>query len=106
MIHTNSKLSHQDLVIIRSTSSTDKFVPMKQNYNNQYKWINRSVTKCRRSKFKAWKEYKTDKTEANINRYQTKLKESRNKNRLAKRNYEKKLCNNIKNNSKSFYAYV
>ena len=41
-----------------------------------------------------------------MNRYKTKLKESRNKNRLAKRNYEKKLCNNIKNDSKSFYAYV
>ena len=41
-----------------------------------------------------------------MNRYKTKLKESRNKNRLSKRNYEKKLCNNIKNDSKSYYAYV
>ena len=41
-----------------------------------------------------------------MNSFKTKLKESRNKNRLAKRNYEKKLCNHIKNDSESFYAYV
>ena len=49
----------------------NQFVPMKKNYNKKCKWVNRSVTKCRRAKFKAWEKYKTDKTEANMNHYKT-----------------------------------
>ena len=42
----------------------------------------------------------------NFDKYKCKLNKSRNKNRAAKRNYEKKLAENVKHDSKSFFTYV
>ena len=84
----------------------NQWVPCKKSNNSKCKWVNRGVIKCRRAKFKAWAKYKEDKSQVNFDRYKNKLQKSRNKNREAKRSYENKLANNIKNDCKSFFAYV
>jgi hypothetical protein len=84
----------------------DKWVPTKKQTTSKCKWVNRAVTKSRRAKIKAWVKYQGDKSQINLDRYQGKLKKSRETNKLAKRNYEMKLAENVKKDSKSFYAYI
>jgi ribonucleases P/MRP protein subunit RPP40 len=84
----------------------NKFVPLKKLNNNKCKWVNKTVIKCRRAKFKAWENYNLNRNEISLDKYKSKLKKSRDINRIAKRNFEKKLSDNIKNDSKSFYSYI
>jgi hypothetical protein len=84
----------------------DRLVPIRKQHANKCKWVNKSVTKCRRAKYNAWVEYRDDKTEVNSKNYKNKLKISQGVIKRAKRNFEKKLADNIKNDCKSFYSYV
>ena len=85
----------------------DEFIPLAKNKNTKKKWINRNVIKRRRAKEKAWKKYvKSGKDQTKYKDYIEKLHESTNANREAKIEFEKKLANNIKKDSKSFFAYV
>ena len=71
------------------------------------KWVTKAVRKFRRAKIRAWNKYiKFGKKEALYNIYKRKLNKSVKANRDAKKQYETKLANNIKNDSKSFFAYV
>src|SRR5580692_2922419 len=70
------------------------------------KWVNRAVVKTRKAKTKAWKKYQCIKTEENYDKYKTKLSKAAETCRMAKRNYERKLANDVRNNNKSFFAYV
>jgi len=87
-------------------SMIDKWVPFKKAKNGKCKWANNAVKKSRRAKIKAWEKYKNDKNDKNLERYKRKLKRSRYCIRSAKRSYETKLSENVKNDSKSFYALV
>ena len=97
-----------DFIKFKSTLQIlqDRFVPFKKSYNNKCKWVNKTVISCRRAKFKAWENYNTNKNEINLNKYKIKLRKSSDINRKAKRNFERKLADNIKNDSNSFYSYV
>src|SRR5271163_986838 len=85
----------------------EKCVPLRGKKKlGKCKWVSKAVVKSRRAKIKAWNKYQKDKTDNNLKKYRTKLKNSREQVRWAKRNFERKLAENIKNDSKSFYAYV
>ena len=84
----------------------DKWVPAKLQKQNKSKWVNRTVVKARRAKAKAWVKYQCEKTEVKLMKYKEKLRISIAANRSAKINYEQKLANNVKDNGKSFFAYV
>jgi ribonucleases P/MRP protein subunit RPP40 len=85
----------------------DKFISLKKTRNAKCKWVTRLSTKCRRAKNKAWRKYKelgNDKEMYQV--YITLQKISQKVNRTAKRNFEQKLARNVKENSKSFFAYI
>ncbi|MDW3615035.1 MAG: reverse transcriptase family protein, partial [Nitrososphaeraceae archaeon] len=85
----------------------DKYVPNSKKCKNKCKWVTRKVTRCRKAKKKAWNKYiRSGKDEHARNDYLVKLKESVKVNNKAKEDFENKLANNIKQDSKSFYAYV
>ena len=85
----------------------DKYVPYRKNRNNRCKWVNKSVIKSRRAKNKAWVKYtESGKRQDLYEKYVLKLKKCSKLSRIAKRNFEKKLATNVKNNSKSFFSYV
>lgn len=85
----------------------DKLIECKIMRKVKYKWITKSVTRDRRAKVKAWKNYvRSGKKPELYNLYQIKLNTSQKTNREAKRNFEQKLASNIKNDNKSFYSYV
>ena len=85
----------------------DKFINLKRKTKNKCKWVTKRVTRFRNAKKKAWNNYiKSGKESSLYEVYKKKLKVSINENKVAKQSFEEKLANNIKNDSKSFYAYV
>jgi ribonuclease P/MRP protein subunit RPP40 len=86
----------------------EKFIELKKKSKNKCKWVTKRVTRFRRAKKKAWNNYiNSGKDTVLYEVYKKKLKDSINENKKAKQNFEEKLANNIKNDSKSFYyAYV
>ena len=81
-------------------------IPVKKAVQSKCKWGTRETTKCRRAKEKAWKNYRILKTDESYRQYTHKLNNANRANKTAQQNFEKKLAENIKNNSKSFYAYI
>ena len=85
----------------------DKFINLKKKSKNKCKWVTKRVTRFRKAKKKAWNNYiNSGKDSALYEVYKRKLKVSIDENKIAKQNFEEKLANNIKNDSKSFYAYA
>jgi len=84
----------------------DKWVPVKRNRKGKCKWVNKAVMRTRRAKKKAWTKFQCQKTEKNMTNYKSKLRIAVAACRVAKREYEQKLANDVKDNSKSFFAYV
>ena len=85
----------------------EKFIELKKKSKNKCKWVTKRVTRFRRAKKKAWNNYiNSGKDTVLYEVCKKKLKDSINENSKAMQNFEKKLANIIKNDSKSFYAYV
>jgi len=70
------------------------------------KWLNSAAIKAVSDKRKAWKKYKYCKNESNHQIYVQKRNIATNKCRLAKRNFEKLICQNVKEDPKSFWKYI
>ena len=88
-------------------SVRDKYVGYRKKSKNKSKWATNKVRKCRNAKKKAWSNYiRSKKDERRYQIYKTKLRDSVKENRKAKQAFEEKLANNIKSDSKSFFAYV
>jgi Endonuclease-reverse transcriptase len=84
----------------------DKWIPMNVSKKGKCKWVTKAVVRHRRAKVKAWKKFQQHKTEINHANYKNKLRIAVASCTQAKRNYEFKLANDIKDNNKSFFAYV
>ena len=70
------------------------------------KWVTKEVTEFCRLKNKACKRYVKLKTIESYDNYKEKLRKSVRLNKAAHFEFEKRLSENIVNNSKSFYSYV
>lgn len=85
----------------------DKHIGVKKKPLNNVKWGNREVKRGRKAKKKAWDNYvKSGREDALYEIYKKRLNESVAINRKARYDYEQKLADNIKEDCKSFYAYV
>ena len=79
-------------------SIIDKFVP----FQKQGKWCRRKIV----LKQTMWRVYRRTRKEEDYANYKEALNAATTEIRQSKRSYEQKLACNIKNDSKSFYAYV
>lgn len=85
----------------------DKFIPKAKEKKSRCKWANKTVEKLRNIKNKAWNKFiKSNKDQKLYETYKVALRNSVKANRMAKIAFEEKLARNIKNDSKSFYAYA
>jgi hypothetical protein len=85
----------------------NKFIPLKKKMKSKCKWATRKVVRLREKKKNAWNVYvSSGRNKQLYKKYMNILTESVKENKKAKRDFEEKLANNIKNDSKSFYAYV
>lgn len=91
-----------NLILLRDT-----YVKFKSQPKNKCKWVTKEARRTRVAKKKAWNDYiKSGRDSRLYELYKAKLKLSKSVNNKAKYNYEKYLADNIKNDTKSFYAYV
>lgn len=92
----------RDLIELRN-----KFVPLKKPKLSKCKWATRKVKRLREAKKQAWLKYiRSGKDSKLYESYKEKLRKSVQENNKAKILFEKNLADNIKKDSKSFYAYV
>ena len=64
-------------------------IPVKKAVQSKYKWGTREITKCRRAKEKAWKNYRILKTDESYSQYRHKLNTANRANKTAQQNFEK-----------------
>jgi len=96
------KAVRSELILVR-----DRFVPKFKKCKNKCKWVTKEVVRLRKAKVKAWNNYiKSGRDRLLFEVYKSKLRLSVRENIKAKRRFEEKLANNIKNDNKSFFAYV
>ena len=81
-------------------------VPLKQPKKKKTMWLTRRALRAVRRKRRAWKRYKHSKTPANGRHYNKCVHDAKKEVDKAKRDFEKKIANNIQTDPKSFYAYV
>ena len=83
------------------------FIKLKAKNKERCKWSTKKVRSRRKAKKAAWNDYKnSNKDEVLFKVYQEKRNKSVAENRRAKVNFEEKLAQNIKSDSKSFFAYA
>ena len=88
-------------------SVINRYVPMKkQMKRSKKKHLSKEVFKKIRYKQDMWRVYKHTGKEKDYEVYKEALNAATNEVRKSKRNFEHKLSQNIKSDSKSFYAYV
>ena len=85
----------------------DSYVPMKkQGKRSKKKHLSKEAFRKIRYKQNMWRVYKHTGTDKDYDAYKEALNAATNEVRKSKRNFEHKLAQNIKSDSKSFYAYV
>jgi len=85
--------------------SVDMFVPDRRTNSNRYKkkpWMTSKAVKSVRRKHNLFRKYK----DIFNSKYVNAAKEARAETKRAKKNFEKKLAENIKEDTKLYYAYV
>ena len=88
-------------------SAIDSFVPMKkQGKRSKKKHLSKEAFRKIRHKQNMWRIYKHTGKDQDYVVYKEALNAATNEVRKSKRNFELKLAQNIKSDSKSFYAYV
>ena len=88
-------------------SIIDKFVPFqKQGKRCRKKHLSKEAIRKIMLKQTMWRVYRHTRKEEDYAKYKEALNAATTEIRQSKRNYEQKLACNIKNDSKSFYAYV
>ena len=88
-------------------SAIDSFVPMKrQGKQSKKKHLSKEAFRKIRHKQHMWRVYKHTGKDQDYVVYKEALDAATNEVRKSKRNFELKLAQNIKSDSKSFYAYV
>ena len=105
----NNKTATECWNILRGEldSAIDSYVPMKkQGKRSKTKHLSKEAFRKIRYKHNMWRVYKHTGTDTDYDAYKEALNAATNEVRKSKRNFEHTLAQNIKSDSKSFYAYV
>ena len=88
-------------------SAIERYVPMKkQGKRSKKKHLSKEAFRKIRYKQNMWRVYKHTGTDNDYDAYKEALNAATNEVRKSKRNFEHKLAENIKSDSKSFYTFV
>ena len=84
----------------------ETYVPMSSPKDYNEPWMNNSLLKQWKKKYHAWKRYTEGKSYRKYEEYKREANVLKKKIRQAKREYEKKLANGVRNNKRGFFKYV
>jgi len=89
-------------------NAIDIFVPTHSMAKAKKKplWLTQKVLRCIKSKHKLWRKWKNHDDYMDHLAYKKQANKARKAVRLAKKEFERKIAQNIKNDSKSFYTYT
>lgn len=88
-------------------TAVEKFVPLGYAKSKKYpRWMNKTAKAARKYKSKMWIAYRASDTYNDLVEYKRAQNKAVKEYRKAKRQFEKKLAKDVKQNPKSFYAYV
>ena len=83
-----------------------KFVPLGHRKNKKFpKWMNRVTKSARKYKSRMWDRYRQSKSYNDLVEYRRSQNKAVKEYRKAKKQFEKKLARDVKNNPKNFFAY-
>ena len=105
----NNKMATECWSILRGEldSAIDSYVPMKkQGKRSKKKHLSKEAFRKIRYKQNMWQVYNHTGTDKDDDAYKEALNAATNEVRKSKRNFEQKLAQNIKSDSKNVYAYV
>ena len=105
----NNKTATECWNIVRGELDREivSYVPMKkQGKRSKKKHLSKEAFRKIRYKQNMWRVYKHTGMDTDYDAYKAALNAATNEVRKSKRNFEHKLAQNIKSDSKSFYAYV
>ena len=106
-IYGNDKMKNKTATACWNDSAIDGYVPMKkQGKRSKKKHLSKEAFRKIRHKQNMWRVYKHTGKDKDYEAYKEALNAATNEVRKSKRNLEHKLAQNIKSDSKSFYAYV
>ena len=83
-----------------------RFIPEKSRRRKKRPWFTRKVERARRKKYHLWKKYQETKEYHIYTSYKRQMNKATKELRKAKRRFEKKLSQKIKDDPKTYYAYV
>ena len=96
-----------NILRVELDSAVDSYVPMKkQGKRSKKKHLSKEAFRKIRYKPNMWRVYKHTGKDTDYDAYKEALNAATNEVRKSKRNFEHKLAQHIKSDSKSFYAYV
>ena len=104
-----NKTATECWIILRGEidSAIDSYVPMKkQGKRSKKKHLSKEAFRQIRYKQDMWRVYKHTGKDKDFEAYKEELNAATNEVRKSKQNFEHKLAQHIKSDSKSFYAYV
>jgi hypothetical protein len=84
----------------------DKFVPRSAARKRKNAYMTQSALRACRRKYSFWRRYRLTRDYDDYVAYKRVVNEATSEVRRAKRSFEKKLAENIRKDSKSFYAYA
>ena len=85
-----------------------RYIPKKGRCKKKKKavWMDTQATRACKKKYRLWRRFQRSKSYGDYLAYKSALKRANKEVRRAKRKFEKKIADNIKSDSKSFYNYV
>jgi ribonuclease P/MRP protein subunit RPP40 len=88
-------------------SGIDTYIPTQRSYRKRKAlWMTRHAEKARRCKYKHWRRYRESQLDSDYVDYKRASNKATKAIRTAKKDFELKLAQNIKTDTKSFYAYA
>lgn len=88
------------------SSLVEKYIPMRKVNLQRKRWLTREALKAVREKHQCHNRYRKHRTEETLEAYKTAKNQACRITREARKNYEKSVATNIKDNPKEFWSYI
>merc|ERR1739842_123499 len=98
--------TNMDFLGSKLEALVEDHIPMSTPKDYNAPWMNQSLGKIWRNKYKAWNRYSQHKSFERQQAYRNRAKLFKKRARQAKRLYEKRLAKGVRHNKRSFFRYV
>ena len=98
--------TNMDFLGSKLEALVEEHIPMSTPKDYNAPWMNQSLVKTWKNKYKAWNRYSQHKSFERQQAYRNRAKLFKKRARQAKRLYEKRLAKGVRHNKRAFFRYV